>query len=92
MEIGDVLGTHTAQILPGAGHVHFYWIKNGWIFRVAGAVYAAVNLFNALVYKNQPVDWVGIAVAAGLIAIGELLKLTCKPNFKLDKKYTLTTG
>ncbi|MFI5154048.1 MAG: hypothetical protein ACHQET_11985 [Chitinophagales bacterium] len=88
--IDDIMGPNNRQIATYAGHVHFYWIKGGWIFRALGIGYAGLNLFNALVVSNQPVDWVGLAIAAGLFTIGEILHLTWKPYLKLRKKYFLS--
>jgi len=87
--IDDVDGSNHHQIARYAGHVHFYWIKSGWIFRVIGIGYAALNVFNSLVITNQPVDWVGLGIAAGIFAIGEFLKLNYKPYWKIGKKYSL---
>ena len=88
--IDDIRGPNNRQIAKYAGHVHFYWIKSGWIFRVLGIGYAALNLFNALVVANQPVSWVGLGIAAGLFTVGEILRLTWKPYEKLGKKYALS--
>lgn len=89
IEIDDVRGERNHQIATDAGHVHFYWIKGGWLFRVLGAGYAGLNIFNSLVLKNQPIDWLGLACAAGLFAFGEFLKLNYKPYLKLGHKYSL---
>ena len=87
--IDDIDGPNNHQIARYAGHVHFYWIKSGWIFRVLGIGYAALNIFNAVVIANQPVSWVGLAIAAGVFAFGEILKLNYRPYWKLGMKYSL---
>ena len=89
IEIDDGTGPRNHQIAMDAGHVHFYWIKGGWLFRTLGIGYAALNLFNGLVIKNQPVNWAGLGIAAGVFAVGEFLKLNYRPYVKLGKKYFL---
>jgi hypothetical protein len=89
VEIGDVKDSRNNQVLTDAGHVHFYWIKGGWLFRVLGIGYASLNIFNSAVTKNQPISWAGLGIAAGLFAFGELLKLSYSPILKLGRKYSL---
>jgi hypothetical protein len=89
VEIGDVKDSKNSQILTDAGHVHFYWIKGGWLFRVLGIGYPGLNIFNSVVTKNQPISWAGLGIAAGLFAFGGLLKLSYSPILKLGKKYSM---
>jgi len=89
VEIGDVKDSKNNQVLTDAGHVHFYWIKGGWLFRVLGIGYAGLNIFNSVVTKNQPISWSGLGIAAGLFAFGEFLKLSYSPILKLGNKYSM---
>lgn len=36
------------QINSSAGHVHWYWIKSGFLFRVGGRGFALLTLVNGL--------------------------------------------
>jgi len=40
------------QITMSGGHVHWYWVKSGWIFRVGAAGYAALNVVNGIIQNN----------------------------------------
>jgi hypothetical protein len=40
------------QISTSGGHVHWYWVKSGWIFRVGAAGYAGLNIVNGLIRNN----------------------------------------
>ena len=88
--IDDIQGPNNHQIARYAGHVHFYWVKSGWIFRVLGIGYAALNIFNALVIANQPVSWIGLGIAAGFFLVGEILKWNYRPYWKIGNKYSLS--
>ncbi|MBI2731386.1 MAG: hypothetical protein HYX40_11670 [Sphingobacteriales bacterium] len=37
------------QITRTGGHMHFYWIKSGWLFRTAGLGFAALNVANGII-------------------------------------------
>ena len=87
--IEDIANSNNSQVALNAGHVHFYWIKGGWLFRAMAIGYASLNVFNAVVTKNQTVSWTGIVYAAILFGVGELLKYTWKPYLKLNRKYYL---
>lgn len=89
VQIGDGIGPRNHQIIMDAGHQHFWWVKSGWIFRVAAIGYAGLNLANALIVQNQPVDWVGLSIAACVFAFGEFLKWNYHPYLKMGKKYYL---
>jgi len=79
------------QISRTGGHVHWYWIKSGWMFRVGGAGYAALNVTNGFI-KNEPSFKDGnLGIAAGTFLFGLLLKRIYKPTFNLKNKYHLET-
>jgi hypothetical protein len=78
------------QITRSGGHVHWYWIKSGWIFRVGAAGYAALHIANSLLQNNVLVSVGKLGIAAGVFLVGGLLYLTYKPTIKLGKKYQLS--
>ena len=79
------------QISRSGGHVHWYWIKSGWIFRVVGIGYAALNIANGVINNDFSFseNKTQLGIAAALFATGVLLKKTYKLTFKLGKKYQL---
>jgi hypothetical protein len=79
------------QISPSGGHVHFYWIKSGWIFRVGGAGYAGLNIINGLLDNNFSFaeSKIELAAAAAVFFVGVLLHKNYKPYLQLGRKYSL---
>ena len=77
------------QISGSGGHLHWYWIKSGWIFRVGAAGYAALNVTNGLINNNFSFKGSNPGIAAGVFLFGTLLKHTYKPLLLLRKKYHL---
>jgi hypothetical protein len=75
------------QINAGAGHVHFYWIKSGYVFRLGAIVYAATHIINNAIFNNFSLSPVSLSIAAGVYLFGRLLKPSYKPVLKLNKKY-----
>jgi hypothetical protein len=79
------------QITKTGGHVHWYWVKSGWLFRVGGAGYAGLSVVNGLLNddfsfskrKNE------IGIAAGVFLFGVLLKKTYKPTLQMGSRYHL---
>jgi hypothetical protein len=72
------------QLNTAAGHVHWYWIKNGLLFRVGGGGFALLTLINGL-SKNVFV----FGIAAAFYILGEFLHRTFKVTMKMGKKYHL---
>jgi hypothetical protein len=77
------------QIQRSAGHVHFYWIKSGAIFRIGAAAYAGVNIANGLInndlsFKKSKEE---LGIAAAVFLAGLLLHKTYKPALRIGKKY-----
>lgn len=75
------------RVNRGAGHVHFYWIKSGVLFRAAGLGYGALHLFNSFVSKTISFSWGSMGIAAGLFIAGQVLKHTWKFEMKIGKRY-----
>lgn len=74
------------QINRAGGHVHFYWIKSGAIFRYGAAAYLAVSLINSINSENK-ITGGELTIGAGVFAFGVLLKYLYKPYLKIGKKY-----
>jgi hypothetical protein len=79
------------QISTSGGHVHWYWIKSGWIFRVGAAGYAGLHIVNGLLDDNFSFQEskTQLAAAAAVFLFGVLLHTTYKPYLQLGKKYRL---
>ncbi len=79
------------QINRSAGHVHWYWVKGGWIFRVGALGYAALHVINGLIANNLSLTGSHFGIVAGVFLIGEILHQIYKPVQKLGKKYHVKT-
>jgi len=77
------------QINRGAGHMHFYWVKSGLLFRLGGMGYAALHLINGLIENSLAFSWNTFGIAAGVFLIGEILHHTYKVTMQMGKKYHL---
>ena len=79
------------QISTSGGHVHWYWIKSGWIFRVGAAGYAGLHIVNGLLDDNFSFQEskTQLAAAAAVFLFGVLLHKTYKPYLELGRKYSL---
>jgi hypothetical protein len=79
------------QISTSGGHVHWYWIKSGWIFRVGAAGYAGLHIVNGLIDNNFSFSEskTELAIAAAVFLGGVLLHKTYKPYLQLGRKYSL---
>ena len=70
----------------------FSYVKNGAIFKIAGAGYLLLNVINTL-SDHEPVfgkdNLPHIAIATGVLALGIVLGLTHKSTYIIDKKYHL---
>jgi hypothetical protein len=76
-------------ISMSGGHQHWYWIKSGWIFRVAGAGYAGLIVANSLIDSDLSISdsKTQLGIAAAVFLGGVLLKKTYKLALKVGKKY-----
>ena len=79
------------QISRSGGHVHWYWIKSGWIFRIGAAGYAGLNISNGLIKNNFSVSdsKAQLLTAAAVFLAGVLLHKNYKPYLRIGKKYQL---
>lgn len=71
------------QVSPSGGHMHFYWIKSGLIFRLGAAGYALVGLIN-----GAPA---AVAFAAPVFLAGVLLKKIYSPIRRIKGKYRVVS-
>jgi hypothetical protein len=71
------------------GHVHFYWVKSGWIFRVGAAGYAGLHIVNGLIKDNLSFSdsKVPLLSAAAVFLGGVLLHKHYKPYLRIGRKY-----
>jgi hypothetical protein len=76
------------QISTAGGHLHWYWIKSGWLFRTGALGYAGVHTANGLIQNNFSFSKskTELGVAAGVFATGVLLKKLYKPVIKIGRK------
>jgi hypothetical protein len=81
------------QVSMSGGHQHWYWIKSGWLFRVAGAGYAGLIVANSLIDSDLSISdsKTQLAVAAGVFLFGVLLKKIYKLTIRTGGKYHLET-
>jgi hypothetical protein len=82
------------QITTSGGHVHWYWVKSGWIFRVAAAGYASLKLINGY-FKNDfsiANEKNELLTAGGVFLFGVILKLLYKPTLRIGKKYHMVSS
>jgi hypothetical protein len=77
------------KITTAGGHVHWYWIKSGWIFRAGAIGYASLNVANGII--NHNLSFAGykteFAIAGGTFLFGVLLHKLYKPWLVMGKKY-----
>jgi len=69
------------QISKAGGHVHFYWIKSGYIFRIAGAGFALLGLVNG--------SLINVPIGAGVFVAGMLMKKMYKLTIRVKGKYRM---
>jgi len=81
------------QISTSGGHVHWYWIKSGWIFTVGAAGYAGLNIANGLIKNNFSFSdsKTQLFIAAVVFLGGVLLHKSYKPYLRIGRKYRLET-
>ena len=79
------------QISRSGGHVHFYWVKSGYIFRISAAVYAGLNIINGVIYNNLSIaeSKTPLAIAAAVFLGGVIMHKTYKPTLRIGRKYHL---
>ena len=75
-----------------AGHEKFVWIRNGFIFQVAGGAYTGLNIANDLVHNEPPFakkKLTRLGIGAAVFLVGQLLHWRFDPYLHLGKKYKL---
>ncbi|MBL0355544.1 MAG: hypothetical protein IPP72_01035 [Chitinophagaceae bacterium] len=79
------------QISGAGGHVHWYWIKSGWIFRAGALGYAGLNIANGLIKNNFSFSnsKTQLLTSAAVFLGGVILHKIYKPYLKIGKKYRL---
>lgn len=80
------------QVKVIAGHEKFVWVRNGFIFQVAGGAYTGLNIANDLVRNEPPFakkKLPGLAIGAAVFLVGKLLHWRFEPYLHVGKKYTL---
>lgn len=77
------------QVSRTGGHVHWYWVKSGWLFRTGAIGYTALNTFNAVRNKDFSISkYKTPLLAAGtLFAGGVVLHKTYKPFILVRKRH-----
>jgi len=81
------------QVSRSGGHQHWYWIKSGWIFRVAGAAFAGLIFANSIIDSDLSISdsKTQLGIAAAVFLAGVLLKKVYKLTLKVGKKYHFET-
>jgi hypothetical protein len=70
------------------GHVHFFWIKGGLLFKLGAGMYAGVRLGNTIGNEfNWKKERGALLSAAAVYAFGVLLRKLYKPVYVIGKKY-----
>src|SRR5215467_9967962 len=77
------------QFSRSGGHVHWYWVKSGWLFRAIGLGFTGLYLINGLISSELTISAGPLAIAAGVFLFGVLLKHLYKPYLRLRNKYHL---
>lgn len=77
------------KISRSGGHVRWYWIKSGWIFRTGAIGYAALNVTNGIINNDFSIKDDRLKAAAGIFLFGLLLKQTYKAYLPVGKRYTV---
>ena len=75
-------------ISMSGGHQHWYWIKSGWIFRVAAAGYAGLIVANSLIDSDLSISdsKTQLGIAAVVFLGGVLLKKAYKLTLKVREE------
>lgn len=78
------------QVIITLGREKFVWARNGFIFQVAGAGYAGLNIINDLYRKEPPFTGTkvsGLAISAAAFIFGSFLHARFDPFVRPGKKY-----
>lgn len=80
------------QVRVELGHEKFVWVRNGFIFQVAGGAYVGLNVINDLSRNDPPFakkHLTGLGIGAAAFLFGTILHKTFDPYIRLGKKYRL---
>jgi len=79
------------QINRDAGHVHWFWVKSGVIFRAGAAAYTGLMLVNNISDKAPDKKEItkGLLTGASVYLFGFILKKMYSPVHKTGKNYSL---
>lgn len=75
------------QPSTSGGHVHFFWIKGGWLFRTAAIGYSSLHIVNSIINNQFPLSARNLGIAAGVYTFGYFLKKNYKPYIRMGRKY-----
>jgi hypothetical protein len=78
------------RIRTNAGHVHFFWIKGGYLFRALGLGLFTTNVTNELIKNKNPFakdNLPNLALYSSFYLFGKTLKWLYKPTLRIGKKY-----
>ena len=75
-------------ISRSGGHVHFFWIKGGLLFKLGAGTYAGVRMGNTIGKEfNWKKEQGPLLTAAGVYGFGVLLRKLYKPVYVIGKRY-----
>lgn len=75
------------QITKTGGHVHWYWVKSGWIFRAGAIGYTILNMANGFAKNDFSFTGSKLGIAAAVFLGGVLLHRNYKPTVRIGKSY-----
>ena len=78
---------NTLEVNRGAGHVHWYWVKSGWLFRTGALGYVGLRTANGLIDHDLSFNTAQAVIPAGLFLAGVLMHRKWKFYLPVDKKY-----
>jgi hypothetical protein len=71
------------KINPRNGGMHFYWFKSGYLFRLGALTYTGLWLVNGAIQHDLSLQNSHLGIAAGVYALGFLMKRLYKPWIRL---------
>lgn len=74
------------RVNPRNAGMHFYWFKSGYLFRLGALTYTGVWLANGVIQKDLTLQGSNLGWAAGVYALGFLMKRWYKPWITLKGK------
>ena len=77
------------QIDMGGGHLHWYWIKSGWIFEILGTGYIALDAVNGLIQNDFTFSLSRYGPTAAMIALGVILHHPYRLTYRIGKRYSI---